>query len=450
MTRVSQYYNCRLLRGYELVRDELWVKDGRIISPDDATKADEVIDCRNAIICPGFIDLQVNGAFGVDFLTYPGDLSEGIRKVNCSMPKTGVTAYCPTLITSPPEYFHKTLPQIAITDGNPETKEAAVLGVHCEGPFISLEKKGAHPPECITDYQGKGFEMVKSMYGHLNNIKIITLGPEYEQSLEVIRELVKRGVVVSLGHSVTSLERAVEAVVAGATMITHLFNAMPAFHHRDPSLPGLLASEAEVSMAIAAEAAKAANEGTRIAAAAAAEETRRAVAAAEDNREPAAPAIPVSYTPSPDKRQIYFGLIADGIHTHETALRLAYRLNPDGLVLVTDALAPMGLPCGDYKLGKQPITVQGEPKRATVKGTNTLCGCVATMDFCVRHFLQAVGCPTGYALAAATLHPARCMGIHHKKGTLNPGSDADFILLDDNLNILRTYIAGTCVFRSSE
>lgn len=389
---ITLFFNCRLLRGYELIRDELWIRGSRIIDPSTVNRqAHRKVDCHNAIICAGFLDLQVNGAFGVDFLTHP-DLETGLKHVNQRLPSTGVTSYCPTLITSPPEYFHRTLPMIPTKDGTAETG-AGVIGVHVEGPFISKEKKGAHPIDCIIGFGEGKMKTVEDMYGDLTNVKLITLAPEHQYADEVIRELTARGIVVSLGHSVSDLETAERAVKAGATKITHLFNAMPAFHHRDPSLPGLLASS-EV----------------------------------------------------PDDKPVFYGIIADGVHTHAAALRVAYRMSPKGLILLTDALGPMGLPRGEYKLGKTPITVAGIPKTAKVTGTDTLSGCVATMDYCVRHFIHVVGCSVAFALAATTLHPAQCMKITDRKGTLDFGSDADFILLNDDVRVLKTYIAGGLAF----
>lgn len=414
--RVVVFFNCRVLRGYELVRDEVWVFEGKIIDPQHVKRrATDRIDCRNAIVAPGFIDLQVNGAFGVDFLTHP-DCREGLEYVSKRLPETGVTSYAPTLITSPPEAFRRTLAQIKsfaetrTTDS--DTARVTVLGAHCEGPFINSKKKGAHPEEFIRGFarskavsptsaedaaQDGGrhhvLHTLETVYGDLSFVRLVTLAPELPDADVAIRELASKGIVVSLGHSSASLDCAERGIKAGARMITHLFNAMPAFQPRDPSLPGLLCSNC-----VTAE------------------------------------------TP------VYFGLIADGIHTHEAALRIAYRLAPQGLVLVTDALAPMGLPDGEYRLGETRITVSGTPRCAKVTGTDTLCGCVATMEACVRHFRNAVRCPLGYALAAATLHPARCMRLDPKKGTLDFGADADLILLDDDLFVLRTYVGGVLAF----
>lgn len=208
----------------------------------------------------------------------------------------------------------------------------------------------------------------------------------------MIRELTKRGICVSLGHSVANLSQAEEAVQHGATFITHLFNAMLPFHHRDPGIVGLLTSDK----------------------------------------------IPAG-------RRVFYGMISDGIHTNPAALRIAHRAHPKGMVLVTDAIAGMGLAPGRHTLGQQVVEIDG--LNTYIAGTKTLSGSVATMDTCVRHFLEATGCSVETALEAASLHPAQLLGIEDRKGTLNYDSDADFLMLDDSLHVQATYIAGEEVWR---
>ncbi|XP_016983527.1 N-acetylglucosamine-6-phosphate deacetylase isoform X2 [Drosophila rhopaloa] len=241
--------------------------------------------------------------------------------------------------------------------------------------------------------QPQGLTTLEGTYGSLERIKIITLAPEKVTDPEVIGQLVDRGITVSLGHSMASLSDGERAVQQGATLITHLFNAMLPFHHRDPGLVGLLASDAV-----------------------------------------------------PHGRTVYFGIISDGVHTHPAALRIAYRTHPQGLILVTDAISALGLEEGVHHIGQLPLQVkQG---KAFIAGTETLCGSIAPMDECVRIFQKATDCSVVYAIEAATLHPAQCLKIEKQKGTLDFGSDADFVLLDDNLRVLSTWIAGTCVYQT--
>ncbi|XP_072453815.1 N-acetylglucosamine-6-phosphate deacetylase isoform X2 [Notamacropus eugenii] len=406
--RIVQFTNCRILRGHALLREDLWIRGGQILDPeklffDEKKTADVQKDCKGHILAPGLIDVQINGGFGVDFSLPSEDISKGIALVAKKLLAHGVTSFCPTLVTSPPDIYHKILPKIIVRNGS--SRGAGVLGVHLEGPFISLEKRGAHPESHIRNFEAGTFKELLKTYGSLDNVAIVTLAPELTGSHEVIRELTTRGICVSVGHSVSHLQEAEEAVRNGARFITHLFNAMLPFHHRDPGIVGLLTSDK-----------------------------------------------------IPPGQQVFFGMIADGIHTNPAALRIAHAANPKGLVLVTDAIPALGLGNGRHTLGQQEIEVDG--LICCVAGTKTLCGSVASLDICVRHFLQAtasearcplawpswkvapqekvlpeeghllilITCPTGcsveMALEAATLHPAQLLGIENQKGTLDFGSDA--------------------------
>ncbi|KAM4026176.1 N-acetylglucosamine-6-phosphate deacetylase [Anomaloglossus baeobatrachus] len=393
---IVQFRNCRILRDHKLQWEDLWVRQGKILNPeklffDEKGAADVQVDCQGRIVAPGFIDVQINGGFGVDFSQETDEVEEGISLVARNVLPHGVTSFCPTIVTSPSSVYHKVLPQIFVRDGGPEG--AGVLGIHLEGPYISAEKKGAHPEHCLRSFSAGGFPELLDTYGSLDKVIIVTMAPEMGRSEEVIRELVKRGVCVSLGHSVANLSQAEAAVDSGASFITHLFNAMLPFHHRDPGIVGLLTSDQ-----------------------------------------------------IPSGRTVYYGMIADGIHTNPAALRIAHRAHPNGLVLVTDAITAMGLGPGKHTLGQQEILIDGF--NAYVAGTHTLAGSIATMDMCVRHFHEATGCALEDALEAASLHPAQVLGLQHRKGTLDFGADADFIQLDDNLNVKATYIAGDVVWSS--
>ncbi|XP_063326961.1 N-acetylglucosamine-6-phosphate deacetylase [Pelmatolapia mariae] len=395
---ITQFINCRILRDTELQREDLWVREGRILDPeklffDEQGYADKRVDCEGSIIAPGFIDVQINGGYGIDFSQASEDVSDGVSFVAKKILEHGVTSFCPTLVTSPPEVYHKVLPQVKVHDGGPHG--AGVLGFHLEGPFISAEKKGAHPEKYLRTFKSGGLEHLMEVYGSLDDVAIVTLAPELPGSQSVVRELSQRDITVSLGHSAADLSQAEEAVQHGASFITHLFNAMLPFHHRDPGIVGLLTSD-------------------RI----------------------------------PAGRTVYYGMIADGIHTNPAALRIAHRAHPSGLVLVTDAITAMGLPPGRHTLGQQVIEIQG--LHAYVAGTKTLSGSIATMDMCVRHFKQASGCSVQEALEAASLHPAQLLGISPKKGKLDYGSDADLVLLDEGLNVKATYISGEEVWRKGQ
>lgn len=393
---IYQFKNCKILWNHKLVKEDFWVRNGQILDPeklffDEKAYADVQIDCRGSIIAPGYIDVQINGAYGVDF-SETDDIVGGVQTVAKGLLEYGVTSFCPTIVTSPPETYRQVVSQVKKCNGS--KAGAGILGLHLEGPFINEAKKGAHNSKNIRSFNN-GFKDVIDIYGNFDNVAMVTLAPELERSEEVIRELNNRGVKVSIGHSTADLVTGEAAFNQGACMITHLFNAMVSYHHRDPHLIGVLTS----SMI--------------------------------------------------DRDQtIYYGLIADGIHTHPSALRIAQRVNPNGLVLITDAISAMGLPTGEHHLGNQKIEIRG--KVATVAGTETLCGSIAKLDYCVRNLLKNTECGEVLALESASLHPAQMLGITDRKGTLDYGTDADFIILDPNLNVLATYIAGEKVWDSGE
>ncbi|XP_055370880.1 N-acetylglucosamine-6-phosphate deacetylase [Condylostylus longicornis] len=394
---LTQFQNCRLIRNHQLIIEDLWIRNGKIINPekvffDEKRAADIKYDCKGCIIAPGFIELQINGGYGVDFSHDVDTVEIGIETVAKGLLSTGVTSFCPTIVTSPKETYHRILPKIKKKQGGKHG--ATILGIHLEGPFINPNKKGAHPENFILDFD-HGFNEILETYGYLENTKIITLAPEKKNSEILIKALIKKDITVALGHSMANLSEGEKAVEAGATLITHLFNAMLPFHHRDPGLVGLLASDKIL------------------------------------NEPP-----------------IYFGIIADGVHTHPSAVRIAHRTNPNGLIVVTDAISAMGLEEGIHHIGQLDLEVRNG--KAYIAGTSTLCGSIATMDECVRILQKFTGCSLVYALETASLHPAKCLKIDDKKGTLNYGSDGDFIFLNDNLEILSTWIAGECVFISKQ
>lgn len=407
-----QFRNCRLVRDGRLVVDDLWVRDGKIMSPEkiffeEKSIADLQLDCNNLIVAPGFIDAQLNGGFGKDFTYDTENIEDNLDFVSSRLLPYGVTAYCPTIVSSPPDTYAKLLAKIASTlDTNklvkPQPKRAYIIGAHLEGPFISKEKQGAHETQYLREIDN-GVASIEAVYGGSvsvlgRNVSIVTLAPELDKTNEVVRQLTRAGIVVSLGHSSADLATGERAFESGARFITHLFNAMAPFHHRDPHLIGLLSNRNLVK-----------------------------------------------------QENIYYGIISDGIHTHPSALNVAYKAHPNGLVLVTDSMSAMGLDEGIvHQLGSKRVQiVKDEATRtrsAYVEGTNTLCGAVATMDDCIRNLMRATGCSLVEALECASAHPAKMLRIYPQKGSLDFGADADFVLLDDEVNIHATFINGDFVW----
>lgn len=250
------------------------------VCPAEAT----VLDVTGLIVTPGLMDLQVNGAFGYDFTADP----TGIWEVAARLPRYGVTAFLPTIITCPLDRI--VTAQEVLDQGPPDGfVGAAALGLHLEGPYLNPQKKGAHNPA----YLRRPNPAEIADWSPDRGVRLVTLAPELPGALDLVRTLVARGVVVSAGHSAATFAEAQAGFEAGIRYGTHLFNAMSALGHREPGLPGALLT---------------------------------------------------------DERPVV-GLIADGIHSHPAMVRLAQRLLGRRLNLVTDAIAALGMPPGRHRLG---------------------------------------------------------------------------------------------------
>ncbi|KAG2228485.1 hypothetical protein INT48_008653 [Thamnidium elegans] len=417
--KITKIVNGRILLDHKIVEDSyIWIQDGKIIDAfhsffDNHQEPDTIIDAQGCIISPGYIDLQINGAFGYDFSEVDGPiekLTQNIEFVAKGLLQFGCTSFCPTVVTSAPQVYSKVLPLLRHRPGNAQTG-AEILGAHCEGPFISTAKKGAHDQTMIQSADD-GIESLDRAYGPEllkgDTVRIMTVAPEITGILQVIPQLVQRNITVSLGHSAAKIDQAEAGVSAGATFMTHLFNAMNPFHQRDPGLVGILGAS-------------------------------DLPAPKQPERHP----LPSSTSPDgnrPDPRPFY-GIICDGVHVHPNSVRIAYYSHPRGCVLVTDALAGAYLQPGIYQLGGRDVEVRGA-SGAYVKGTDTLAGSTVSIDHCVRNFKNFTRCTVVEALEAATLHPAQTLGIQDTKGTLNAGADADILFLNDDLEIQKVFVRG--------
>ncbi|KAK3504070.1 hypothetical protein B0T13DRAFT_149625 [Neurospora crassa] len=485
-TGITKLTNCRLIIGDSLIPSDLLIDSltGKILEPSDNTLLPDItVDLQNRIVSPGLIDCQLNGAFGFNFstLTSSTEYLKNIHSLNKKLIQTGVTSYLPTLTSQKPELYHSALPHLGPLPGlsssssnrhhhrNPQNGSES-LGAHVEGPFLSPLQHGIHDPSVLR--AAHSFKDLEHVYGSSNlssssgssggveaNIKLITIAPERGSIINLIPELVSRGIVVSIGHTETSLPVAAAAVKAGATMITHLFNAMKPLHHREPGVFGLLGLAAPASASVSGE-----------------EE--------EEEKEE-------------DKtcKRPYYGVIADGIHLHPLSVCLAYNLHPKGFILVTDAMHLAGMPDGKYEWvngekkewiekrgsklciaepspplsppqsllkGKQngnhvngyengggvngspnggPGRSQGEEvttqngngveKKKKCDGGGGIAGSSATLLECVNNVLQWTGMPVPRALASVTSTPAEMLGLKGVKGSLEPGADADLVVFEE-------------------
>jgi N-acetylglucosamine-6-phosphate deacetylase len=319
------------------------------------------------IAVPGFVDLQVNGFGGVDFLAADAD---GYRRAGAAMLRTGVTAYLPTLITSPEADVLAALREVPAGNRAPR-----IAGVHLEGPFLSPLRLGTHPAGARRDPDTGLLDRLLDG----GPVALTTLAPELPGADRLIARLRERGVAVSLGHSDATAAEAAAAFDAGARTVTHLFNAMRPFAHRDPGIAG--------------------------------------AALARDD--------------------VVVQLIVDGVHLAPEAVQVVRRAAAGRVALVTDAIMAAGLGDGSYALG----TVEVEVADGVARGPGgVLAGSVLTMDQAIRN-LHALGAPLAEAVGAATSVPARVLG-RPDLGRLEPGLPADVVVLDDRLEVVRVLAAG--------
>jgi N-acetylglucosamine-6-phosphate deacetylase len=379
---------CRLvaLMGQVVTDYEVWAEGtvlfegGSIadVSPDDSLlgDAEEVHEHRDSLLMPGFVDLQVNGAFGVDVASEPHRVAE----LSEALLTTGTTAYLPTVISSPESLYEEVLPTLAASVG--ASSGAKPLGVHLEGPFIDLEKRGAHAAaHVLPPDPGLLIRLLD-----LAPVRVLTLAPELEGAYELMTLASRRGVVVSAGHSGASFEVAYEAFDASVAGVTHLFNAMSPLHHREPGLPG------------------------------------------------AAFAHP----------RVVCGLIADGVHVHPEMVALAFRmLGPDRVCLVTDAISAVGMGDGEYRLATRTVDLDGG---VPTLGSGAIAGSIFTMGEAFRNALAFTGCTLPEAARMASTTPARLVGEGRRKGRLTPGYDADVAVLAPDLTVEAVWRGGKLAY----
>lgn len=372
----------QVVTDYEVWQDGILLLEGgaiREVGRDESllAEADEVYDYKDSILIPGFVDLQVNGAFGVDAASAPERLGE----LSASLLRTGTTAYLPTVISSPESFYEEVLPTLA-EEIEVQNSGAEALGIHLEGPFLNIQKRGAHDEAHILqpnpDLLGKLLD--------LGPIRMLTIAPELDGADQLMEMARDRGVVVSAGHSDASFEVAYEAFDRRAASVTHLFNAMSSLHQREPGIPG------------------------------------------------AAFAHP----------RVVCGLIADGLHVHPEVVGLAFRmLGPDRVCLVTDATAATGMGPGEYPLATRTIYLDSN---VTHLGSGSLAGSILTMNEAFQNTLAFTDCTIPEAVRMTSTAPARLVGEGRRKGRLTPGYDADIAILAPDLSIESVWRSGRHVY----
>ena len=367
----------RLFNGDELLEGHaVLVRGGNIIDvvadsaiPDEA----RVTALGSGLLAPGFIDLQVNGGGGVMFNDAVS--VEGIRTIAAAHRRFGTTGLLPTLMSDEPGTIPAAMSAVrkAIEQGVP-----GILGVHIEGPFFNLERKGVHDPAMI---RRAGPDDIEDLMSLGVGRTLVTLAPENAPD-GMIRTLVDAGVRVAAGHTAATYEQISHALGEGQTGFTHLFNAMTPLESRAPGVVG---------------------------------------AALDDP-------------------QSWCGLIADGIHVNPASLRVAIAAKPRGkMYLVTDAMATVGALDKTFRLYGETIT-ETDGKLATANGT--LAGSALDMATAVRNTVTLLNQPLEEALRMASLYPATFMNLEDRHGRIAPGYRADLVLLDGDLTVRQTWIGG--------
>lgn len=366
MTRQLLDVKGALVEG-SLVPGDVAVDDGTVVEVGVMPAG------RAGIACPGFVDLQVNGFAGVDFLATDAD---GYRRARRALASTGVTAFQPTLISSPPEVVETALAVMAGAQREPGPR---ILGAHLEGPFLSRRWKGAHDERFIVD---PDLQLAARLWS-AGPVTYMTIAPEQPGADALLEWLLAHGVTVSLGHCDADAATAHRAYNRGARCVTHLFNAQRRFTARDPGIAGVALTRSDVSV----------------------------------------------------------GVIADFVHLAPETVLATWTACQGRMVLVTDAIAAALCGDGEYRLGDRTVFVSEGAARLA---DGTLAGSVLTLDQAVRN-LTSLGVPWELAVGAATAAPARAIG-RSDLGVLRPGSPADVVVLDDDLAVLRTFVAGEQVW----
>ena len=348
--------------------------NGNVIS-EPAAGDSKIFDASGLYAIPGLTDIHLHGCMGHDFCDAAEDTLEAIAAYQA---RSGVTGFVPASMT----FSEKKLSGIFENAAHQEQEAGAMLlGVNMEGPFLAEKKKGAQNARYLMPPDIPMFRRLNAISG--GRIKLVTLAPELAGASEFITAL-KDETVISLGHTEASFETATNAFELGASHVTHLFNAMPPFNHREPGLIG----------------------------------------AAFDH-----PGVTAE-------------LICDGVHVAPAMVRAAFRLfSAERIVLISDSMRATGLDDGDYTLGGQSVHVRGN--RATL-ADGTLAGSVTNLMDCLRNAV-AFGIPLADAVQAAAVNPVRVIGESDRLGSLEPGKLANMVLLDKSLNVVKVFVKGKSI-----
>ncbi len=372
------------LHGKGVVRTNIGIEDGKIAYiGEDASKITEQIAEVKGTLLPGFIDEHIHGAGGADAMD---GTEEALATISEYLAREGTTGFLATTMTQSPENIGRALAAVKAVREKGEYPGAEVLGVHLEGPFISEKHVGAQPLEYVAKPDPETFARYNELSG--GSIRIVTLAPEVEGGLELVSYLASHGVVASIGHTGAKYADVEAAVKAGASNVTHTYNAQTGLHHREAGVVGaaMLIDELNCEM------------------------------------------------------------ICDTIHVSVPAIRLVIKNKPhDKYTLITDAMRAKGMPDGVSELGGQTVYVKnGEARLAD----GTLAGSVLRMNVAIKNLVEKVGVSFTDAVDFATYNPAKNLGLLGERGSIETGLRADFTVLDDECGVRLTVVGGRVVYRA--
>lgn len=375
------YTNANVFQGKKgFIKGGFSVSCGRFLDVYEVSKSesrDDMVDLEGMYVIPGLVDIHTHGCAGCDFSD--GD-SEGLRKIGLEMAKHGVTSFAPTSMTLPYDRLEKAFLTAKEYDDDRHENGARLAGIHMEGPFLSKSKKGAQNPEYLKDPDIDDLLKLYDACGGL--LKIVDIAPELPGAYDFIQSVKSEHpeICISAAHTDAGYEEAKKAFDLGVSHVTHLFNAMPGLHHRKPGVIG--------------------------------------AAFEKDN--------------------VTCELICDGIHIHPAVVKMAFRLFPGRICLISDSIRCTGMPDGKYELGGQEIELKDRHARCD---DGTLAGAASDL---YSDMVSAIrfGIPKSDAILAATLTPAKVLGVDKTSGSIEKEKTADFIVCGEDFDLKQVYISG--------
>ncbi|WP_329090068.1 MULTISPECIES: N-acetylglucosamine-6-phosphate deacetylase [unclassified Streptosporangium] len=354
----------------------LTIEDGRITHVGQGSAPGAGLGLGGRYVVPGFVDIHNHGGAGGSFPT--GDPDQASRAVDLHA-RHGTTTLMASLVTASTDDLARAAASLADL-----CEDGLLAGIHFEGPYISAARCGAHNPALLREPSPVELTgLLKAGRGH---VRMITIAAELPGALDTVREAVANGVIAALGHSDATYEQTISGIEAGGSVATHLYNAMPPLHHRDPGPIAALLQDERVTVE----------------------------------------------------------LINDGVHLHPAMTRLAFEVaGPGRTALITDAMAAAGMGDGVYGLG--PMTVNVADGVARLAESGTIAGSTLTMDVAFRRAVREVGLSLAEASEIASLTPARVLGLADRLGSVSVGKRADLVVLTDDLEVSGVMRGGTWI-----